>query len=186
MNQSDAKPVDIAAQLTQHHRSLWVVAVSVVANVSDADDVMQEAAIIAMRKQHDFTPGTSFRAWMGEIVRNVALNRRRQTKREIRRFGYLHEVKDVSSSPQSSTSSPMRRDGSLKPMQEAIDDQLLAALMQLDPVARACFLLRSLEGMDYAEISQLLDLPKGTAMSHVFRCRRILASALTTPQEPTA
>jgi RNA polymerase sigma-70 factor (ECF subfamily) len=45
-------------------------------------------------------------------------------------------------------------------------------------VARACLLLRTLEGLEYAEISRLLEIPEGTAMSHVHRTRRYLRDRL--------
>lgn len=171
--------MDFPAEFLRHHRSLWLVAMSVVGNRADADDVVQEAAIIGIRKLSSFEPGTSFRAWMGEIVRNVALNRRRQVYRERRRFGSGVDASHLRESGRASPGRPIDGQGTLLPYQEAIDDVLLDALMTLDSVARACILLRCVEGLDYSEISQVLGIPKGTAMSHVFRCRRALGEMLT-------
>lgn len=178
MGESRTTPVDFPAEFLRHHRSLWLVAMSVVGNRADADDVVQEAAIIGIRKVGSFEPGTSFRAWMGEIVRNVALNRRRQVHRERRRFGAGFEAQHLEEPGRATASLPIDGHGSLLPYQEAIDDVLLDALMTLDSVARACILLRCVEGLDYSEISQVLGIPKGTAMSHVFRCRRALGGLL--------
>jgi RNA polymerase sigma-70 factor (ECF subfamily) len=46
-----------------------------------AEDAVQEAAVIGLRKIKSFEPGTNFSAWMGQIVRHVALNHRRKYNR---------------------------------------------------------------------------------------------------------
>jgi RNA polymerase sigma-70 factor (ECF subfamily) len=53
------------------------------------------------------------------------------------------------------------------------------ALEQVGDVARACLLLRTIESLDYRQIAQLLEIPEGTAMSHVHRARRLLRGQLT-------
>ena len=182
MDESPDKPFDFTAEFVRHHRSLWLVAMSIVENSADADDVLQEGAIVGIRKLQSFRPGTSFRAWMGEIVRNVALNRRRSVRREVHRFGYL-DAQHVETPWRPPTNSPLAADGSLVALQESLDDRMLKALMELEPTARACMLLRCIEGLESAEIAVLLDIPKGTAMSHVFRCRRVLADRLSAPAD---
>jgi RNA polymerase sigma-70 factor (ECF subfamily) len=54
----------------------------------------------------------------------------------------------------------------------------MRALRGVSEVARACLLLRTLEGMPYARISELLQIPEGTAMSHVHRTRQFLRERL--------
>lgn len=158
---------------------------SVVANAADADDVLQESAIIGIRKLGTFTPGTSFTAWMGEVVRNVALNRRREGRRRVLRFGEVADADQLKAAAPDGSSPTISRAGVLLPDQAALDDTILAALAQLDPITRACILLRCIEGLEYAEISSLLGIPKGTALSCVFRGRRALAKLLT-PQSNEA
>ncbi|MBX9737137.1 MAG: RNA polymerase sigma factor [Phycisphaerales bacterium] len=186
MGPPSQKPFDFSEEFTLHHRALWLVGLSVVANTADADDVMQEAAIIGLRKQATFQPGTSFRAWMGEIVRNVALNRRRQSRRELSRFGQRTDVHNVDLPRTDTPRHPVAPDGRLLPSQEALDDRMCEALMRLDPVSRACLLLRTVDGLGYDQISELMSIPKGTAMSNVFRARHSLAQLLTEKDAPTA
>jgi DNA-directed RNA polymerase specialized sigma24 family protein len=57
-------------------------------------------------------------------------------------------------------------------------DELVRAVESLSPAARACLLLRTLEGMDYRGISGLLGIPQATAMSHVHRARKLLRQRL--------
>ena len=54
----------------------------------------------------------------------------------------------------------------------------MRALNSVSDIARACLLLRTIEQMEYAEISRLLAIPEGTAMSHVHRARQHLRERL--------
>jgi RNA polymerase sigma-70 factor (ECF subfamily) len=74
--------------------------------------------------------------------------------------------------------------GGLPQDQKLFDDRLMSALKSIEDIARACLLLRTIEGLDYTEISQLLDIPKGTAMSHVYRTRRALRKMLSDEPAP--
>ena len=58
------------------------------------------------------------------------------------------------------------------------DKQVHDALAELGEMPRASFLLRTLMGLSYKEISELLDIPEGTAMSHVHRSRATLRTLL--------
>jgi RNA polymerase sigma-70 factor (ECF subfamily) len=62
--------------------------------------------------------------------------------------------------------------------QAEFDDVVVAALKSLSPDARLCLLLNAVEELSYAEIAALLDIPEGTAMSHVSRAKRFLRDRL--------
>ncbi len=68
--------------------------------------------------------------------------------------------------------------GNLPVYEEAFDDRLLGALKTLGETPRACLLLRTVEEMSYREISEILGIPEGTAMSHVHRTRQALRERL--------
>jgi len=167
------------AEFRAAYPTLWVLAAGIVLRRSDADDVVQEAAIIALQKLDSFRPGSNFRAWMGEIVRNVALNHRRGERRLSKRMGarvdaHEHGIATKSDRPEG-TGLTM---GALDGLREQLDDHLAHALLALDPIVRTCVLLRCVEGLSYREISLLMAIPEGTAMSNVFRGRGTLASSL--------
>ncbi|MEM9453281.1 MAG: RNA polymerase sigma factor [Myxococcota bacterium] len=71
---------------------LWCVAAAIVGDRARAEDVLQEAAMIALGKLDAFEVGTSVQAWLAQIVRYVALNHRRreQRRREQRRREQRH------------------------------------------------------------------------------------------------
>lgn len=130
--------------------------------------------MIALSKLDDFTRGTSFLAWMSSIVRFVALNHRRRLQR--------HDTAplagaDVKSQP-SVEVMPITSQGHVARDQGSFDDAVLLALSRLEPVARACLLLRAVTELPYREIALALDIPEGTAMSHVHRARHAMRTAL--------
>ncbi len=173
---SQLSPDGFASRFTACSRALWCIATAILGDPDLAEDVLQEAAVTALRKLEDFDPSTSFSAWMGQIVRYTALNHaRRRAKAKV--------VHVDPAQLDNTIRSPVERlrltgDGSLPADQASFDDDVLAALGTLEETARACLLLRVVLDMPYGEISRVLDLPAGTAMSHVHRARRVLSDQL--------
>lgn len=174
-------PQEFAAQFKSAYRLFWLIAVSIVKDPSTAEDVVQEAAIIGLEKLPEFRPGSNFKAWMGKTVRYVALN---LARREGRRRGLSLEADaspgrpEPAAEPRAFADAPASVRGRLAADQPHFDDRVVAALNALGATARACLLLRTVEGLGYAEIAALLDIPPGTAMSHVHRTRMHLREAL--------
>jgi RNA polymerase sigma-70 factor (ECF subfamily) len=157
--------------------NLWALAAAILGDRVGAEDVLQEAALIALAKLDQFEPGTSFTAWMGRIVRFVALNYARKRVDQVLPSEDLDERWTAAGSvPESEpdVEALLALDGD----QAHFDDLVVAALRELAPVARACLILRSVRRLDYTELSELLGIPRGTAMSHVHRARNFLRARL--------
>jgi len=191
-------PAAFAERFEGASRTLWCIAAAVVGDRSAAEDVLQEAAVIALGKLEQFDPETNFLAWMARIVRFVALNhgRRRAVHKPIdpdaldqapiggaggRNMAGREEATRLTLRVPTAASgkTTLNGHGDLLQDQEAFDDRVLAALKQLEPNARACLLLRVVLNMPYREIARALDVAEGTAMSHVHRARMSLREALT-------
>ena len=171
-------PAEFAAHFEESFRTLWLIAMSIVGDPLAAEDVVQEAALLALGKLGQFEPGTNFRAWMAQMVRYVALNDARKRKRQRVSPIDLHVENASLAQAERGSDLKLGRRGELPADQTYFDDQVMAALESISEVARACLLLRTLEQMEYSEISRVLQIPEGTAMSHVHRARQHLRSQL--------
>jgi len=173
------KPLDFAAQFKASFRTLWLVAVGITGDRGGAEDVVQEAALLALGKLDQFEPGTNFRAWMAQMVRYVALNHARKRQKHLA-AALGPEIEESGSLAAGQNESALRlgRHGELPADQAFFDDNLTRALNSVSDVARACLLLRTIDQMEYSEISKVLQIPEGTAMSHVHRARQHLRERL--------
>jgi RNA polymerase sigma factor (sigma-70 family) len=155
---------DFAMHFENSSRTLWCVAFSVLRDRELARDIVQESAIIGLRKVHEFEPATSFVAWMSQIVRYTAMNEVRRRSRRRENAGV--EAAENSVRAHADTS------------ELGFDEKLTQALDLLDETARACLLMKVVMGLEYKDISEALGIPEGTAMSHVFRARKALRDKL--------
>lgn len=180
-----------AARFRESYRPLWLVAVAIVGEATLAEDVVQEAALIALTKlnQFDDTGGRgAFTAWMAQIVRFVALNLRRKAARH-NTASVPGEQMDLHAAPGDSAAGDamnLGRRGELPEEQSWFDDQVMKALAGLPENARACLLLRTLADMEYRDISRVVGVPEGTAMSYVHRARGHLREQLAPPKPSAA
>lgn len=170
-------PEAFARELETQRGVLLTLAAAILGRRGDAEDALQDACAVALSKLPAFEQGTNFAAWMGQIVRYVALNAlRRRAGREslgIERTDELWYAPPCAEEP-----ADARLLGELSRDQEHFDDDVVAALAELSPMARACLLLRAVQDLDYSDLSRLLGIPEGTAMSHVHRARAALRAAL--------
>lgn len=175
---------EFADRFQESSRILWLIAIGIVGDRTRVEDVIQEAALIALEKLDQFEPGTNFSAWMGQIVRFVALN---YARREHSRVGVSLDpaaMEEAASSDERSAAGAQFRlseKGALPDYQDQFDDALVRALKTVAEIPRACLLLRTVEGLEYSEISRILGIPEGTAMSHVHRTRHALRERLSRP-----
>jgi len=162
---SSAKRVEYLALLAASRARLWLVAAAVTGDRTEADDVLQDAAMIGLAKFSEFTPGSSFDAWMGQITRNVALNALRKRKRAAAALnGQVH-------SPELRVVSRAKMDDGEEAGSLGQVSDLASAVAGLDDVARTCLLLRVVGGLPYQAIAAIVQIPESTAMSHVYRSR---------------
>lgn len=174
---------EFAERLAESFRLFWLMAVGIVGDHALAEDVVQEASIIALGKLDQFQKGTNFRAWMGQIVRFVALNQRRRERVRRDKSPNVATMSSTGEAPSrgaySDPPEPTTGSEAMLPMEkDEFSSSLGRALDEVSETARTCLLLRTVEGLEYAEIAAVLGIPEGTAMSHVHRTRRFLREKL--------
>lgn len=137
-------------------------------NHADAEDVVQEACLRAMRflssLRHD-----NARAWLFTIVRNTWYGR-------VSRRASLKEVTPVEGAHQD------QADEALDPEERLLQQDTVAlvrdALEQLPADFREVMVLREIEGLSYKEIAEIVHVPIGTVMSRLSRGRERLMAVL--------
>ncbi len=165
---------DFEALAIAHLDSAYNLARWLVRDPTLADDVVQDAMLRALKYFPGFR-GDNARAWVLQIVRNVALTRLKggavaqaaaapETADELD-VAVLSRIPNTSPEPEATL---MRED----------DERLVQRLLAAVPVElRECLVLREIEELSYKEIARIVDVPVGTVMSRLWRGRKLLAEA---------
>ena len=155
---------------------LFAIAYRMLGTRADAEDVLQDAYIAALRHIGDFRGASRLTTWLTRIVINSALGRLRSRRRDN-----VVELLDARGldSPLEQT---MADDPNTSPEQSAMRAQLRGLLeQQIDalPLAyRTAFILREVEEMTIDEAAECLAIPAATVRTRVFRARALLRAAL--------
>jgi RNA polymerase sigma-70 factor (ECF subfamily) len=160
--------------------SLYNIAFWLTRNSADAEDLVQETMLKALRGFSSFETGTNFKAWIFRILRNTYLTSRSglAARRTVALEDELHETGEF---------------GPAQYPEAAIDHQtpevnlirmgdrlaLQAAMENLPAPLLEVILLCDVEEMKYKEIATVLNIPIGTVMSRIARARANIRRALT-------
>ncbi len=131
-----------------------------------AMEISQSAFIKAYRNFKSFDSKKNFYTWYYTILRNLCLNFIRDNKnRNTTSYSDQIELKDINETNQSVEN-------------QEIKEIIWNALCQLDFEDREIIILKEFENMSYNEISESLNIPKGTVMSRLYYARKKLAKKL--------
>ena len=168
-----------AALFQDAYSQLWLIAAAIVGDRSGAEDIVQESALAAWEKVDQFQPGTNFAAWLARFVRWHAFNYARKYSGRNTHAADPHHL-DLNAGTDSTASADLETDtaGEIPDYQTHFDDEIVRALRSVSHISRACMLLRTVHQLSYREIAELLEIPEGTAMSHVHRTRQALRDRL--------
>ena len=147
-------------------------------NRSDAEDLVQEAALLAYRGFGSFEPGSNFKAWFFKILTNCYRSKYRKDRR--RPTVDLDDTPDLYLYARSGevgfpTEGP---DPAATLLDQLGTEQVVAALEQLPDEYRIVSTLYFMQDFSYEEIARALGCPVGTVRSRLHRGRKILQKAL--------
>jgi len=146
--------------MTRYRPRAYSIALSQVGNHDDAMDAVQKAFIRIHKSLHKFRIDEPFFPWFYRIVRNSAMNQRRDEKRHQGEIP-LEWVQ--------------KGDGRPNPLDQTLADDLLTkiwqGLQELSPEMRDVFHLYHFEGKSYREIAEAEIIPIGTVMSRLHGAR---------------
>lgn len=137
-------------------------------NREEAEDLVQEAYVKALKGFSSFTPGTNFRAWIYRILRNAFLTSRAGLKANVSLDDDENSIAEPVTAGDPESLLIARMDG----------EQIRRALRELPVRQREIILLCDVEEMSYKEISETLSLPIGTVMSRLSRARAAMRELL--------
>jgi RNA polymerase sigma-70 factor (ECF subfamily) len=157
--------------------SLLAVATRLTRNPAEAEDLVQDAVLKAIRAQTQFESGTNLRAWLLKILTNTFINRYRRggLERSVLESPDADPLADgwVSASTIESMRDPESQ--ALRPLLEA---EIGKALDELPDEFRLAVVLSDVEDLSYKEIADIMGCPIGTVMSRLHRGRRMLKGRL--------
>lgn len=145
-----------------HRLARWLVR-----NEHDAEDVVQDASLRALRYFDTFTGGNG-RAWFLRIVRNSC---------HTRRSRYAPVGIDLFDEEQHSVSQALP-DPEARMLGIDGTERIERAIAALPDRPREILVLRELEGLSYQEVAEVLNIPVGSVMSGLWRARRMLRATI--------
>lgn len=144
-------------------KNLRAFAISLSGSVSVADDLVQETLLRAWSKSDKFQPGTSLRAWLFTILRNIYYSNYRKRSREVQDSDGAHAQKVIVLGDQESH----------------LDLQdFRTALAKLPPEQREVLTLVGASGLSYEEAAAICEVEIGTIKSRLSRARAKLVDLL--------
>jgi len=166
----------------QHRDRLYTIALRLLGDRRDAEEVSQDALVRAFRAMQGYRPERTaelrLRPWLASIAVNLARNRRRRAD-DRRPPSQLEPMLEAGFDvPQDGRSSPEHRVD-----RRETQDELAAALLRLTPSVRAAIVLRHVDGLSVAETAEALGRPEGTIKAQVHRGLRDLRVALESERD---
>jgi RNA polymerase sigma-70 factor, ECF subfamily len=145
-----------ASKLKEHLPSLRRYAWSLLRNSSDADDLVQECLVRALDRMDTLRAPDDLRPWLFSIMHNVFTSQWRSVANRARLLRERHDV-----------------DAAVPPSQEASVHfrEILRGLDTLPEEQREVLLLVAVEGFQYDEVAEVLNIPLGTVTSRLSRAR---------------
>ena len=134
---------------------------------NDAEDLVQETYLKAFRSYASFAPGTNFRGWIFQILKNTYLAS--CAKLERRMTIAVNSEEDLPATSVTPESLLIGRSDI---------DAVRCAIKKLPIIFREVILLCDVEDASYREIAEILSIPIGTVMSRLARARKMLRESL--------
>ncbi len=163
----------------QYLDSLYSTALRLTRNPQDAQDLVQETLLKAYKAYATFQAGTNLKAWVFRILTNSYINIYRYKKRRPTEVDLDNEdTMFIYHKLRGAQSADLTQSVEATFFESLTDSAISEALESLPEQYREVILLADVEGLSYAEITEMLDIPSGTVMSRLHRGRKALQKAL--------
>ncbi len=157
-----------AALVNQHARYVYNLALRIVQNPQEAEDLSQEVFIRVWKALPGFRAGSAFRTWLYRIVVNLCYDRLPRLRKEMNAMDDTM-MEDLPGSYTAPEANLLNRE-----TQSALQN----AFTGLPQKYRLLLSLRHLQEMSYDEIAEITNMPLGTVKTGIFRGRQLLKEAI--------
>jgi RNA polymerase sigma-70 factor, ECF subfamily len=167
--------------LQAYQRRVYSVCYRMVRDVDEASDLTQDALVKIIEGLDGYDGRSKLSTWVIRVTINCVLSHLR--KKKVRRMQSLdsHDVRS-DTDEHSGSQRHLVDEREPEPLQRIEQDEqrraVQRAMLRLDPDVRAILVLRDLQGLDYEQIGEVLEVPVGTVKSRLFRARAALRDAV--------
>lgn len=165
--------------MRRHNQTLYRTARSILKDDTEAEDVVQDAYLLAYRSIDKFRGDAKLSTWLTRIVVNEALARLRKTSRRaqiIRIDGGIESNSEAAEVEMDHTAPEQPERAALRAEARRL---LERKIDELPDAFRTVFMLRALEEMSVEEAATCLGIPEATVRTRFFRARSLLRESLS-------
>ncbi len=160
-----------------HLDALHAVACRLTRNPTEAEDLVQDTLVKAMRARDQFQAGTNLKAWLFRILTNTFINKYRRGGLERALFDGP-DADPLADGWVSASTMRQLRDPEQIALTPIVEAEVQRALDALPADFRMAVILCDVEEFSYEEIAQIMGCPIGTVMSRLHRGRKLLQRSL--------
>ena len=173
MGEGSNRNTDFSRAALEHIDALYGFAMILTRDGSQAEDLVQETYLRAVRAFGRLMPDSNLKSWLFAIMRNIWLNQLRHT-----RSGPRFEELDAHDEDREGWLNNVTADPHLLYVRKLERQEVRDAIDQLPRLYREIIVLRDMEGFSYQQIADILACPAGTVMSRLGRAREKLRRLL--------
>jgi len=162
--------------VNRYSERIYNLALRILRNKEDAEDVLQETFLAVVEKLHTFNGRSSFFTWIYRIATNASLMRLRKKKLI---FQDLLDNEEFQESVESRVFIDWSQDASLNVFDTEVKQKIDEAVNKLSDIYRSVFILRDIEGLSIKETSEILGITEENVKIRLRRARQYLRNHLS-------
>ena len=179
--QSDG-PEAFAAIMRRYNQRLYRLALALVGDPGEAEDVLQESYVKAYQGLSGFVGQSSLGPWLARIVRNTAIDQLRARRARQAAVTLEADLANAAGAPsvflEQAEYEGFQCDPEARMAEDEMRHTLEEAIASLPEQFRSVFMLREVEGLSLRETAEYLDIPVATVKTRDHRARMMLRARL--------
>ncbi len=174
---ADLSAAEFEVEAMNQSAALYGVALRMTRRAADAEDLVQDTLLKAMRARHQFQTGTNLKAWLMRILTNTFINKYKRGVLERNVFD-PETLDPVSDGWTGNATLRGLRDSEGQVLLPLLQEEIRTAIDELPDDYRVAVLLVDIQELSYREAADAIGVPMGTVMSRLHRGRKFLKTRL--------